>query len=519
MSSLNAKEDLQGHGYWRSLEQLADTPEYRDFLHREFQDGASEMRGEVTRRHFLTLMGASIALAGLSGCRKPVEKILPYVTAPENVIPGIPKYYATTMPLGLNAYGVVVETHEGRPTKIEGNELHPSTRGAANAIVQASILGLYDPDRSQRVIEKGVERQWTNFETNWRKLETEFVANQGTGLAVISESFSSPTLGRLAGAFRNRFPRASWVVYEPVSDESVFAGLLTATGRRLQPRYLFEKADVILALDSDFLCCDSEDISASRGFADGRRLTSERDRMNRLYVVEGIYSLTGSMADHRLRLPSSRIAEFAAALAKELRRQGLDIPVADQLQPVSGDAIDTEWLRVVASDLLESRGRGLVIAGAGQPSAVHALVYAINEALANNGVTVTYRDANDLELPDTTAFRSVVEKMGSGEITAVVLLGGNPVYNAPADLNFRSALSKVPHSVHLSLHRDETSRLCTWHLPQAHYLESWGDARAADGSLSVIQPMIEPLYGGALRNRSGSDAGDRREPPWIRDCP
>ncbi len=487
---------LSGKTYWRSLNQLANTPEYREFLEREFPEGASEMKDGLTRRTFLSLMGASIAMAGLAGCRKPVEKILPYVTAPENIIPGVPKYYASTMPLGNSAYGILVESHEGRPTKIEGNKLHSSSQGASNSWIQASMLGLYDPDRSQSVTNGLARSDWESFVAGWRTRLEEHKKDGGAGLAVLSEAFTSPTMARLAAKLRKDFPNATWVAYEPVSDENIYAGIELATGEKLQPVYDYGKAEVILSLDSDFLSTESEQISAVRGYAAGRRLESEKDSMNRLYVAEGAYSLTGSVADHRMRVRTSEIPAFAAAVAAELQAQGVNIVGGAALSGFANHGFDKNWLRVVASDLINARGNCLVVAGYRQPAALHALVAAINQALGANGNSVNYRRLADAELSNRDGFAALVRRMDAGEIKSLVMLGGNPVYNAPADLNFSRALNKVEYSIHLSLHQDETTREAEWHVPMAHYLESWGDARAVDGTLSVIQPMIEPLFGG-----------------------
>ena len=301
--------------YWRSLAQLEERPESRAFLEREFPEGASELPEGVTRRDMMMLLGASLSLAGLAGCRRPVEEIVPYVTAPEEIVPGIPRYYATTMPFRRSAYGLIVESHEGRPTKIEGNPSHPSTLGASSSRVQASVLGLYDPDRSQSVRLKGEPKSWSDFVTAWGQLSKAHAADGGAGLAVLSESFSSPTLARLASEFRARYPRAIWATYEAVSDENRLAGLRSATGRDLDLMLRLDQASVILALDADPLLTDPEMIRHARGFAAGRRAGASGGAMNRLYAVEGVYSLTGAMADHRLRLESRQIAPFLAALA------------------------------------------------------------------------------------------------------------------------------------------------------------------------------------------------------------
>ena len=339
---MKSKKRLNGKKYWRSLDQLADTPEFREFLHREFPENVSELTSTVSRRKFLTLMGASIAFAGLASCRRPVEKIIPYVNAPENVVPGVPKYYATTMPFGLSAYGLLVESHEGRPTKIEGNELHPSTLGKSNILTQAAILGLYDPDRSNSVTKDGVQKSWDDFISYWRDERKRFSENKGEGLTVLSESFVSPTLYRLYTEFIKVYPKAKWFTYEPVSDENIYSGTKLAAGKNYQPIYDYSKAKVILSLDSDFLMNESENITANKGFSTGRKLVSEKDNMNRLYVVENNFSVTGGMADHRLRLPNSKIKDFCIALMNELgiRMGKPDISKFDQ-----------KWLKEVAADL------------------------------------------------------------------------------------------------------------------------------------------------------------------------
>src|SRR2546421_7960957 len=304
--------------YWRSLAQLEESPEYRDALEREFPEGASELPEGITRRDMMMLLGASLSLAGLAGCRRPVEEIVPYVTAPEDVVPGIPRYYATTMPFGRSAYGLIVESHEGRPTKIEGNPAHPSTLGASSSRVQASVLGLYDPDRSQSVMVKGAQKSWSDFVAAWGQMSQAHAADGGAGLAVVSESFSSPTLARLASELRTRYPRTIWATYDAVSDENRLAGLRSATGRDVDLMLRFDRASVILALDADPLLSDPEMIRHARGFADGRRAGASGQAMSRLYAVEGGYSLTGAMADHRLRLASRQIPAFLPSLAARL---------------------------------------------------------------------------------------------------------------------------------------------------------------------------------------------------------
>ena len=479
--------------YWRSLAQLEDRPESRAFLEREFPGGASELPEGITRRDMMKLMGASLSLAGLAGCRRPVEEIVPFVSAPEEMVPGIPRYYATTMPFGRSAYGLIVESHEGRPTKIEGNPSHPSTLGASSARVQASVLGLYDPDRSQAVTLRGEARSWNDFVTAWEERSQAHATDGGAALAVLSESFSSPTLARLASEFRARYPRAIWATYEAVSDENRLAGLRSATGRDIDLVLRLDEAAVILALDADPLLTDPEMIRHTRGFAAGRRAGPAGGAMNRLYAVEGVYSLTGAMADHRLRLESRQIAPFLAALAARVAPPAAG---AATLAGAGVPGVDSRWIDALAKDLLANRGRGLIVAGERQPAAVHAAVCALNTYLGNTGRTVSYYETKDAALPSVGSLASLVSAMKEGAVRTLVVLGGNPVFDAPADLDFASAMAEVPHSIALGHTVDETSSKAEWHIPRAHYLEGWGDARAVGGTLSVVQPLILPLFGG-----------------------
>ncbi len=478
--------------YWRSLAQIEDSAEFRDALEREFPAGASELPEGVTRRDMMMLLGASLSLAGIAGCRRPVEEIVPFVTAPEEMVPGIPRRYATTMPFRRSAYGLIVESHEGRPTKIEGNPSHPSTLGASSSLVQASVLGLYDPDRSQSVTLQGKRKSWSDFATAWGQLAEAHGADGGSGLAILSESFCSPTLARLASELRSRYPRVQWATYDAVSDENRLEGVRQATGRGLDLMLRLDRAAVILALDADPLLTDPEMIRHARGFATGRNAGASGGAMNRLYAIEGVYSLTGAMADHRLRLESRQIAPFLAALAARL-----GLPTAGAAGVAGAVAgVDARWLDALAKDLLANRGKGLIVAGERQPAAVHAAVCALNTSLGNTGKTVSYYETKDASLPSVKSLVSLVAAMNKGTVQTLVVLGGNPVYDAPADLGFAAAMAKVPQSIALGHTVDETSARAKWHIPRAHYLESWGDARAVGGTLSVVQPLILPLFGG-----------------------
>jgi len=479
--------------YWRSLGEIEQRPEFRAALEREFPEGASELPEGITRRDMMMLLGASMSLAGLAACRRPVEEIVPFVNAPEEIVPGVPRYYATTMPFRRSAYGLIVESHEGRPTKIEGNPSHPSTLGASGTLVQASVLGLYDPDRSQSITLSGAKKTWKDFVTAWGELSAAHGADGGAGLAVLSESFSSPTLARLASELRARYPRMQWATYDAVSDESRVAGLRLATGRDLDLMLRFDRASVILALDADPLLTDAEMIRHARGFADRRRAGASGGAMNRLYAVEGVYSLTGAMADHRLRLENRQIARFLAALAARLAPPEAG---AASLAGAAIPGVDARWIDAVAKDLLANRGTGLIVAGERQPAAVHAAVCVLNTYLGNTGKTVSYYETKDAALPSAASLASLVSSMNGGAVQTLVILGGNPVFDAPADLDFVSALAKVPHSIALGHTVDETSSKTEWQIPRAHYLESWGDARAVGGTLSVVQPLILPLFDG-----------------------
>jgi len=472
--------------YWRSLGELADSESFRANLEREFPEGASELPEGVTRREMLMLLGASLSLAGLASCRRPVEKIVPYVNAPEEVIPGVPRRYATTMPFGRSAYGLVVESHEGRPTKIEGNELHPATKGRSSVRIQGAILGLYDPDRAQKVRHAGADSTWAEFVAAWAELEKKHVEDGGASLALLTPSFSSPTRARLLELFRARFPKAQVAVHEPVSDENVLAGVKSAAGRDLQPVLHVDKASVIVALDADILGCDPEDVRHIAGFAEGRRAAIDGKPMNRLWSIEAAYSLTGAMADHRMRLPSRSIPGVVAALAARIAGTG-SVEVA---------GIPAPWLDALAKDLTGNRGHGLIVAGPGQPATVHAAVLALNVALGNVGTTVTYHELSSGAAPSRASLAGLVAAINAGSISTLVMLGGNPAYDAPADMNFTAAMKKVAATIALSTHVDETAAASTWSIPAAHFLETWDDARAVDGTMSVVQPLILPLFGG-----------------------
>jgi MoCo/4Fe-4S cofactor protein with predicted Tat translocation signal len=486
---------LRGERYWRCLEELADTEEFKALLHQEFPRHASAWLDSLDRRSFLKVMGASLALAGLSGCvssapAPPDKKIVPYVNQPEEIIPGKPLFFATAMPLSGFGRGVLAESHMGRPTKIEGNPEHPASLGSSDAFMQASILDFYDPDRSHVLSHAGMISTWNGFFSALNaELETQRLT-QGAGLRILTETVTSPTLAYQLNLLLKKFPKAKWHQYEPAGRDHLYEGSRFAFGEAVETRYRLDQADVILSIDSDFLFFGPGSVRYARDFADKRRVSGPKAEMNRLYVVESTPSVTGSMADHRLPLGPNDIESFAKIVAK-----GLGVEMAGDASAVP--ARYDKWARALIRDLQKHRGRSLILAGDPQPPVVHALVHAMNQALGNVGTTVIYTEpieANPTNRSDS--LRELARDMEANAVQVLIMIGGNPVYTAPVDLNFGSLLVKSNFSVHLSLYDDETSALCHWHIPEAHYLESWSDVRAFDGTASIIQPLIAPLYEG-----------------------
>ncbi|MEW5983826.1 MAG: TAT-variant-translocated molybdopterin oxidoreductase [Acidobacteriota bacterium] len=481
---------VSGPDYWRSLEELADTDTFRAFLHREFPEQASEFTDPVGRRRFLRVMGASLALAGVSACTKqPAETILPYVTPPEEIVPGQPLFFATAISRCGAATGLLVESHEGRPTKIEGNPEHPSSLGATDLFAQASILGLYDPDRSQTLTHKGDIRTWSAFLDALRAVGLAKTAVKGAGLRILTETVDSPTLARQIQDLLAAMPAARWHQFEPACRDNMRAGSRLAFGTTVGTQYQLDKARVILSLDGDFLGTMPGAVRYTRDFSTGRRVRGSDTEMSRLFVVETTPSNTGAKADHRLAVKPSEIEAVARALAVVTGVAGAE---AGELSEAA-----RRFVSAAGADLVGHRGASVVIAGDEQPAPVHALAHAINAALGNVGTTVVYSETAEAEPIDQVAsLRELVADMNAGKVDLLLILGGNPGYDAPADLGFAQAVSKVAFSVHLGLYADETSALCQWHVPAAHFLEMWSDARAQDGTVSIVQPLIAPLYGG-----------------------
>jgi MoCo/4Fe-4S cofactor protein with predicted Tat translocation signal len=501
--------------FWRTLDELAGDPAFQDRLHNEFPSQIEAIADPVARRSFLKLMGASIALAGIGACtRQPPEKIVPYVRQPEELVPGRPLYYATAMPLGGVATGLLVESHEGRPTKIEGNPEHPGSLGASDVFAQAAILGLYDPDRLQTLTNVGEIRPWTDFLAVMRAMLTAQRAVGGAGLRILTESVSSPTLAAQIRDLLQRFPSAKWHQWDPLSRDNAKAGARLAFGRYVETRFQIDRADVIVTLDADLLGGGPGHLRYARDFA-GRRRPEQADRMNRLYAFESMPTITGSRADHRLALKPSDIEMAARQLAAAVGAAGT-ASAGSGVSPTTA-----KWIDAIAKDLKARRGAGLVVAGDGQPAAVHALAHAMNHTLGNVGKTIVYTNPVEAEPVDhLQSIKDLAADMAAGRVDALVIVGGNPVYTAPADVAFADALNKVALRVHLSLHGDETAARCHWQVPEAHFLESWSDARGYDGTASIVQPLIAPLYGGKSAHEllaAMSDRADRSAHDLVRD--
>jgi molybdopterin-containing oxidoreductase family iron-sulfur binding subunit len=487
--------ESRGPKYWRSFEELADTPAFKEHLAREFPNLLSVTGISTSRRRFLQLMGASLALAGLNACgRQPLEKIVPYVKQPEEIIPGRPLYFATCMPQpgsGLSM-GLLAESHMGRPTKIEGNAEHPASLGSTDLFAQASVLELYDPDRSQIVVELGVPRSWDAFCEEMQEPLKALRALKGEGLAVVTPSFASPTLSRQLDRLKKTYPKARIIQWEAAGRDAIYEGTRRAFGTDLELTHDFSKAEVVLALQSDFLTQGPSSVRDARDFMSRRRTREGQTEMNRLYVAESSPSSTGTVADHRFSLSPNEVEAFSLAVAAHLGVKGI-APVPD----ADGAAWTEDQARIVAEDLKRHRGKSLVIAGEYAPSALQVLAHAMNESLGNFGTTVLLSDTLLATLGNPhSELAELTNAMQAGEVEHCFLLGVNPVFDSPGDLDFAQALSQVKTRVHLGLHEDETALHCHWQLPMNHYLESWSDGVAFDGTPSIGQPLIEPLYEG-----------------------
>jgi len=491
--------DVVGPNYWRSPDELAGDPRFDTWLHQEFPSGAA-VAEEGDRRTFLKLMGASFGLAGLglSGCRMPKKYILPYSKQPENMIPGVSTYYASSQPGAKEHIPLVVETHQARPTKIEGNPSYAGFGGGTNGYAQASVLDLYDPDRARKSASKqaGTLSRGAALD-EFIAAHKAYVPKQGKGLAILAEASSSPTRARLVAELKKKLPQTIWAEYEPVDSSNPEAALAALAGKRLRPLYHLDRAKRILSLDADFVATEPGHLKYARDFAKGRKIlnSSEAGKMNRLYAVESNFTLTGGMADHRLRAATSHMPAFAALMAAELLSMtgGSQELIAVLKKQGTGLKVDQKWLTECARDLYKNRGEAVVFAGAHLPLEVHALAYAMNQALDAEGKTVTYVQLPDV---DSASITTLAEAIEAGQIDQLFVLGGNPVYNAPADLDWAALQSKAGKVVRWGYHEDETAVDADVFVAATHYLESWGDGRTMDGVYVPVQPMILPLFDG-----------------------
>ncbi|HEY2409383.1 MAG TPA: TAT-variant-translocated molybdopterin oxidoreductase [Polyangiaceae bacterium] len=500
--------DTQKPTYWRSLAELEQSPEFLELASREFAMPLDqEPPNSPGRRRFMQIMGASMSLAGLDACRWREDKILPLSRRPEGMIPGSSRPFATAMEINGLAVGLHAMSYDGRPIKIEGNPQHPDSRGAAAAFHQASVLGLYDPDRSESVVARAggarKESSWAEFQKTLSDLSTGLRSARGSGLCVLSERSSSPTLLAQKQRLLDTYPEAKWVTFEPTQSDGARAGSVLAFGKAHRVHYAFDAARVVLTLDADVVAP-----TFPAGLANARALTRlrtpERGQMSRIYAVESDQSLVAGLSDHRLAVRSSWIKAIAAELDARISAKVNALPElgAPQAAPAAAFLKDEKVQKFVSAllgDLLLSPniGRSVIAVGPNQPAEVHALGYRLNQLLGNVGRTVFFTEDSDAaDTSDVAALKSLVAEMNAGKVSTLVMLGGNPVYDAPADLSFSDALGKVKTSIHLALYEDETSERSSIHLPAAHYLESWGDARSLDGTISIVQPLIAPLYGG-----------------------
>jgi len=474
-----------GRRYWRSLDEMADTPEFKDWLHREFPVGASEMVEDgSTRRQFLKLMSASFAFAGVAtlgaGCRRPEEKLVPYGKQPENFTYGEAQYFATAMPTRTGAIPLVVKSYEGRPVKIEGNALFPGANGGTDRYAQASILDLYDVDRARHFKHDGKTVSREEALSFLDELSKKFAANSGEGLAFLAESSTSPSRARLQKIIAQKFPKAQWFTYDAIDSGIHQRAATQAFGQPVKPVFHFDKAKVILSLDCDFLGGEDDSHNHIRKFAAGRKV---EQGMSRLYAVESLFTLTGANADHRLRINASLVAQVAKAISATISHAAVSVPAG----------VDAAWIAECAKDLMNNRRKGMVVVGQRQPIEIHLLAQQINASLGAIGNTVTLVPAVENAGGD---FGHLVKYLDGNAVDTLVVLGGNPIYNIPAQMNWADLQKKAKAVVRLGYYEDETAEKAAWNFPATHYLESWGDVVVADGTTVLVQPLIQPLFGG-----------------------
>jgi MoCo/4Fe-4S cofactor protein with predicted Tat translocation signal len=508
--------EVRGEAFWQRLEDLARTPALREALEREFPSQAERLVPDLERRDFLRLMGASLGVMGLAACtRQPDERILPFARNPEYVVPGRPQYFATALSIGGATQGLLVESHMGRPTKVEGNPDHPSSKGATDALAQAEILALYDPDRSHSVLRDGQIGTWGAFQTELASRMEGFAAARGQGLAILQAGEPSPTVSAQLARLADRYSRLRTYRWTSAHRDHERAGAELALGRDVATRYRFDRARVVVALDSDFLFSGPGAPRYARDFMSGRAGRRSTAAMTRLYAFESSVTVTGAMADERLPVRPSAVEGLARALAKA-------VGVAVEAPELSGRT--KLVVEAAARDLTTKLGAGVVVPGREADPIVHALAHAMNHQLRNVGSTVEHTlPLESGDDPAATSIGRLVEDIRDGRIDTLLILGGNPVYDAPRELDLASALRAVPLRVHLAAQVNETSELCQWHVPAAHPFESWSDLRGHDGSVSLVQPLIAPLFGGKqaeellalLEGQGGKSAHDLLRAEWL----
>ncbi len=477
-----------GKDYWRSVEEFVDAPEFEEFVKEEYPSHAEEWDNSFSRRNFLKVMGASLALAGISGCViQPAEYIVPYVKTPEGTIPGKPQFFASGVTLGGVTNGILCRSTDGRPTKVEGNPESPSSLGATDIYSQASLLGLYDPDRSENIRYRGKTKTWNDFLVDFRSKISEFGADGGSGIHFLSETIGSPTIIDQFSRLKSELPNASWHQFEPASKDNSIQGATKAFGEPAHAVYSFDKASRVLSLDADIF--SGFNVRYIKDFAKARSVSGEDTEMNRLYSIETTLSLTGSKADHRLAVKPSQMAEVAKAVAAAVGVGGV----------TSNYTENAEWIAEMAKDLQANQGKSIVVAGDNQSPLVHAIAYAINDSLGNIGQTIEFIEplAANTNKSQKEQLSDLIKAIDSGSVKMLVVLEGNPVYNSPIDLKInKERMDKIPYRVHLGQYFDETAALCHWHIPSTHFLETWGDGLSYDGSVTLSQPLIDPLYNG-----------------------
>ncbi len=484
-----------GRTYWRSVEEQLHGEDALPHRDQEFPPGAFDVPKGFARRDFLQLMGASVALAGLTACtERPVEKILAYTKAPDGMVPGNPQHYASALAYEGMAAGILTTSWEGRPVKVEGNPSHPVSRGTTGPHAQAELASLYDPFRARVLKERGAGRSWRGFREAVHIRAAAWQKNGGAGLRFLLGPSTSPLTASLRTAINQRFPQAKFHTWSALPRDSVYEGTALAFGKALEPQWALEQADVVVSLDADFLEARPDTLPENLAFAN-RRVPEHPRGLNRLYVVEPRFSITGGMADHRLRLRSADMEGFALALAAELGKTVPALAGYRSPAPLSGER--AKFVAAVAKDLAGKRGASAVIPGERQTPLTHAVAHAINAALGNLGATVTFTEPALIDTASGRAgWQSLVDALRAGTVDTLVITAWNPVFTTPGDVDLLALLRKVPNAVYLGLNDDETSRAVNWFLPAAHPFEIWGDARAREGTLSIVQPLIQPLFGG-----------------------